>query len=184
MSPVRRRVFFAIRPEHPADLAAIWEQASARGHPPVPIENAHMTLLFLGNVEASRLPEVIQAASGIEGGRFCLRLDHVGFWPGSRILWIGPCHPPAALLALERQLRAVLEDADLVLPDTPYCPHVTVSRQAASVVDFHGAAIVWDVRRFFLMESRPARGGVRYSSLREFQLGSPLPNEARPTRET
>lgn len=167
---MQHRVFFAVRPEDPSDLVPVWEQARVRGWRTVPIENAHVTLLFLGMLDEPKLSHAIRAASIIRVDRFHLRLDRCGCWPRSRVLWIAPSRPPQALLALAKQLRHAAADSGITLLRSPYRPHLTVSRHVAAARGFKAGPIEWDVRRFFLLESHPGGTGVRYSPLCEFAL--------------
>ncbi|MHB1529519.1 MAG: RNA 2',3'-cyclic phosphodiesterase [Acidiferrobacteraceae bacterium] len=163
-------IFFTLRPEIPLELALVWEAAHARGWRTVPIENAHVTLVFVGKVDDHGLKRVADRAALVAGERFTLYLDRPGCWHRTQVLWLAPSRPPAALGALEKGLRDSLGRAGFALPESTYCPHLTVSRHATSSQGFHPPAIVWEARRFFLMESYPGPEGVRYRPLREFAL--------------
>lgn len=170
MAVTQHRVFFAVRPENLSDLVPVWEQARVRGWRTVPVENAHVTLLFLGLLDDLGLSRAMRAASSVKADRFHLRLDRSGCWRRSRVLWLAPSDRPEALLALVERLHCALGDSGIALPRSPYRPHLTVSRHAASARGFETGPVEWDVRRFFLMESHPGATGVRYSPLWEFAL--------------
>ena len=79
----------------------------------VPAENLHLTLLFLGNVEADKVNAVRGIAAGIEGESFDLTLDTLGGFRqnNTRVLWLGPSEPPPELglfhQSLRRQVRKI-----------------------------------------------------------------------------
>lgn len=164
------RIFFALRPEIPSALSSVWEAAHALGWRTVPIGNAHVTLVFVGKVDDHGLRCAAERAALVAGERFTLCLDRPGCWYRARVLWLAPSQPPAALGALEEALRDSLSRTGCVFPESIYCPHLTVSRHATSPRGFRPRAVVWRVRRFFLMESYPGPEGVRYRVLQEFAL--------------
>ena len=56
----------------------------------VPAANFHITLCFLGDLDASTLTGLTAAADRIATDSFDLTLDTPGYFPGPRVFWIGP----------------------------------------------------------------------------------------------
>lgn len=128
---------------------------------PVPTDNFHLTLMFLGEVGVSQLPAVLDAAASIRSHSERLRvpLDRLDAWRRSNVLLLTPSEP---LLPLQR-LVYDLQQAMLALGFTPdtreYRPHLTLVRdyrdgvpEANAAPDFHLIA-----RHFTLYESHKGR---------------------------
>jgi 2'-5' RNA ligase len=73
--------------------------------------NIHLTLAFLGDVAADRLPVLQQLASKIVVPAFALPLQRLGCWPDGGIGWLAPDQAPEGLLQLVRQLNEALQRA-------------------------------------------------------------------------
>ena len=52
-------------------------------------ENIHLTLAFLGDTEASLVPDLIALARDIAFAPMRLPLDRIGYWKHNRIIWCG-----------------------------------------------------------------------------------------------
>ncbi len=166
----RGRLFFALWPD--GALRQQLESHVRRRLPrrlgrPVPLENLHITLLFLGQVPAAQLDCVLDAPAGVAAAPFELVLDHVGHWPRPRVLWVGPRHTPPALFRLVGALRQALAPCGLALDRRPYQAHMTVLRKVARAPDraVEIEPVTWRVSSYSLMESLPVEGGVVYHEL-------------------
>ena len=53
--------------------------------------NTHLTLAFLGQVEAPVYARLVEAAGDIRCPEFSLCLDRLGWWQKPKIAWVGPC---------------------------------------------------------------------------------------------
>lgn len=169
-TPVRR-VFFALQPDRKtaAVLARVAEGLlRGRSGRPVPARNLHLTLAFLGGVDAGELRRAEQVPP-VACGALRLELDRLGFFRRSRTLWLGFSEAPQALQSLERQLWEGLGAAGFERERRAFHPHVTIARHS-------GAArgriepVCWTVDALSLMESVPAEAGVRYRALRRWPL--------------
>ncbi len=123
------RLFVAIFP--PDDVC--WDlrrRLVAAGRPGVrltPVERWHVTLAFLGEVAADRLPDVERALDAVAVPKGTeLRLRGGGrFGRGrSTALWAGV---EGELGELHADVRARLRAADLPYDDRPFTPHLTVA---------------------------------------------------------
>lgn len=131
-------------------------------------EGMHLTLVFLGMVEAALLPELGAAASRVTSGTFELRTSALGVFPprgNPRVVWLGlePCPP---LMALQTRLGEALKPLGFPSQGQPYAPHLTLARPKHRQLGlewpkapppFH-----WAVQEMGLFESIPAGGGHRY----------------------
>jgi 2'-5' RNA ligase len=170
-APASHRVFFALGPDDTTRAAisratrAVVQASSGR---PIAKDRLHLTVAFLGELSPAGLA-VARAVPPIRTGSFDLTLDAAGIWPESRILWLAPEAPPAALLELEAELGEALAAHGFRLEERDYRPHVTLARRAR-VVDVPVAAVNWPVSDLALVESFPAGRGVHYEVLERWPL--------------
>lgn len=165
------RLFFALWPDSNLQgrLAAWAEQAAGRARP-MRRENIHLTLAFLGAINAALLPLLEECARAVRFTPLALKLDRVGYWKHKRIVWCGPEDEPLVLTALVADLRAGLDRAGIHYAPKPFVSHLTLVRKSSGL----GAAprwkpLEWEVRDFALVRSVPIEGGVRYAVLRRFR---------------
>ena len=150
----------------------------------VPAERMHLTLVFLGEVDAAKLDPLGSALRPVFAAtpRMRLRLAAAGTFPPdrpARVAWIG-VEGPQPLPAIERRARAALASLlDRPLDDRPYHAHVTVARprrpwNRRAIAGFRAAcddlAGEWDAERAVLMESRLGKQAT-YSVRHSYALG-------------
>ena len=125
------RAFIAIRLE-PAIRAAIAEALAALppvgGIKPVPPENLHLTLKFLGEIDRAQEQEVCRILRAVAAGHapFALEARGTGAFPNRhrpRSLWVGLAESPA-LTALATAVRSQVPYGD----GGRFSPHLTVGR--------------------------------------------------------
>lgn len=174
------RLFFALWP--PAELAErLAAEAGAlarrfRGKA-TRQETIHVTLAFLGDVEESRLPEVMTAARQVLAAPFDLTVDNLGYWRHNRLLWAGCSAVPPPLEALVGSLRERLREALIVCDDTQrFVPHLTLVRKVSGAPharDLPGIEpLSWPCRGFALVRSALSDRGSDYATLAEFPFTS------------
>lgn len=170
----RLRLFFAL--PLPPDLATTLAAQAASlageyGGRPVPAANLHLTLLFLGDVAAARLPALSLAAnSAAEAWRpFALRLDRFDCWPGQRLLWAGLASAAPELIDFAARLRSTVEKAGFPLPEPEraFVPHLTLVRKLARAPqDLPPLQLpAWPVTGFELLASTRSPAGASYLRL-------------------
>ena len=137
----------------------------------VPVENLHITLVFLGQVGVSEMDCLCRAGDAVSCRSFQLVLDHLDYWPRPRILWLGPRHTPAQLFVLVGSLRSHLQHCNIVLEQRPYQAHMTLMRKVSRPPALHAIeALEWHIDRFSLMESVSEDKGVRYHEILSWPL--------------
>lgn len=170
-----QRLFFALWP--PAELSHELYRLAGNalrddGRRVVP-ENVHLTLAFLGSVDAPFRKCSEQAAAAIRGESFTLRLEQLGCWPKPGILWVGPWETPAPLLDLVRQLNAALAGCGYEAETRPYAAHLTLARKVHAHHAQHTVEPrTWEIDRFHLVQSHTHADGARYEILRTWKLNS------------
>ena len=185
MSERTRRVFFALWPDEEVRAAlahATHKAVRASGGRPVPMHNLHATLLFLGSVAESCLPDLIAigslvaSASEVRTSAPELVFERIEFWAKAHLLVAttaapasGPAHAVAVALAemLQRETSRLGLTHDL----KPFRAHVTLARRVVRVSrSFDMRAVHWALNEFALVESRTAPEGSQYSVLESFAL--------------
>ena len=170
------RLFFAVWPA-PDIQQALGERARELkqecGGRAIPADNIHLTLVFLGDVERPRQPQVEAIAAAVPGLRFDLAIDRVDYWKHNRIVWAGVARCPEALQALVMMLERTLSAEGFRLDRRPYVPHITLLRNARRAPR-QGAlpGIAWPVNRFALVESVARERRRVYEVRREWPLAT------------
>lgn len=173
-----QRLFLALLPDAGVrgQLVRLQKDLAQAGGRPVPGENLHLTLLFLGDVEAGKVERVRDLAANTESRRLDLTLDTFGSFRQNhaRILWLGPSEEIPELNSLHHSLRRGTKDAGLPVRKEAYRPHVTLIRQAGLRKRLPGKpdqSILWTACRLALVASELRPDGSRYEILAEKVLG-------------
>jgi 2'-5' RNA ligase len=178
--PRSRRLFFALWPD--AAMRARLARAMHTGVPacggrPVPLEQWHMTLAFLGAVPAARVAELAEVASAaactahLPAGGLELSLGRLVAWRAPQVLCVVPIEPPAALGRLAQGLGAALIAAGFAPDVKPFRAHVTVARKVTRPSEpRHVPVVRWRCERFALIESRTLPSGAIYSVVETYPL--------------
>jgi RNA 2',3'-cyclic 3'-phosphodiesterase len=166
------RLFFALWPsvelrdQLAAAVGPLLEGKHARA---IPAANFHITLAFLGAVQARKLPGVMEAASRIEAPALTLSVADIEVWDGARILCLTPEASP--LQDLVERLRRNLLARQLEPDRREFRPHVTIAREwrdgnvGGSIGPFE-----WRAEDFVLVESESAREGSQYRIIGRWPL--------------
>ena len=165
-----RRLFFALWPDDTTRqaLAAEAERlAPLCGGYPLPAENMHITLAFLGNVDEARIAPLVALAQGWPALQGEWTLDRLGHFPQPRIVWAGSQMPSDALLTLDAELWQALSRHGFTAPQREFTPHVSLVRQAerAAPQSRLPTSIRWRFDHLALVESQLGNGGSRYRTL-------------------
>lgn len=151
------------------------------------MDQFHLTLRFLGNVDADQTESLITAI-----GKACstfkplqLRTAELGFFPDERrprILWAGIAGDTDALRALQQAIAAATAAFAKQPEDHPFTAHLTLARLknirphetrllAERVRKMSGRLLgEWTADRVELMHSELRPDGSRYSCLAELPL--------------
>ena len=195
------RLFVAVDLDPPAREAVAGAVARLRRHPVIGAAsvkwveppNLHLTLRFLGEVEASAAEAVAGAlAPASPLPAFRTALGSFGVFPARgapRVMWVGVREGVAALGALRDEVARRLLPLGHAPEGQAYRPHLTVGRvrrgggglraaltEAAAGSDLRH--VTWSVGRAVLFESRLSAAGPAYRVVTEMRLGgaSPAPD--------
>lgn len=168
----KQRLFFALWPSGEmrtalTPLLKLKHECGGRSHPPT---NLHITLNFLGMVDADTRDCLEQAAGEIVIPPFELTLDRFGYWSRPRVVWLGCSEIPEPLSGLVMELNRVVKRCGLEPELRPYQPHLTLLRKAKRAPQAEASEFSWRAKEFVLAESVSTPGGVEYRVLRRWPL--------------
>lgn len=151
------RHFFALWPPpgaQPALAALAAELARRCGGRAVPVDKIHLTLAFLGEIDAGGVARAREIAGGVVAPALDLRFDRVGSFAGARVAWTGMSEPDRDAAGLATELAARLRDAGFAIDRRPTVLHATLARRVAQPIpEAPIAALAWTADRFALVES-------------------------------
>ncbi len=144
----------------------------------------HITLKFLGELEAARLVELTRAAgAAAEGfGPFPLSVEEAGTFPprgAARVLWLGVRDESGKLARLKRRLEEECEAAGFAREPRAFKPHLTLARlrapkDAHALSEAHRRSTfgphAFTVSELVVMRSELGPGGSRYTPLSRHAL--------------
>ncbi len=168
------RCFFAIVPP-PETLLRIeaWRRQNwptlARAVKPA---SYHLTLAFLGDIDAPQQEQLCDLLASLDADSFALTLDDTGYFAGTQILWIGPGELPEAAERLATRCRQLAGRAGIRTEKRPWRAHLTLARRVSPPPPPPMIAPCFPIAfdRFGLYESILASGGARYRLLQDWRL--------------
>jgi 2'-5' RNA ligase len=166
------RVFFALWPEASVQQALhkltkeYKPQCKGRA---MRADTLHMTLQFMGDVERTRLPQLMQAADKVSVPPFGFILNRISFWKHNRIAYATLLAFVPALDQLVISLKRELAAAGFLIKNEGFVPHVTLLRNVEHVLESQTIApIEWWADSFVLVESTVTDKGSRYQILHQW----------------
>jgi len=167
-----RRLFFALWPDADtrAGLAAATRKAVRRsGGRPVPPDNFHVTLAFLGNQPAALFEDIVLAGAAVPERPLELVLDRFGYFDRPRVFWLGAGGATAELARLAVEIWDHVEPLGIARDTRAFKAHLTLARKVARLPEVPPPApVVWRASGFSLIESVTAQEGARYRVARTF----------------
>ncbi len=146
-----------------------------------PAEKLHITLAFLGWVDAAQLAEIKETLADVTAGHemFGLRLDRISAFPSERrprVIWVGAYKTDKRYKALSDDLRTRFGALGFAFK-TDAVAHVTLCRlkhsdaPLAQISDFSPIGV--SVREIALFQSLQAAHTTRYHILQRAPLQEP-----------
>jgi RNA 2',3'-cyclic 3'-phosphodiesterase len=170
----KARVFFALWPETSAQQAL---HGLATKYAPTCKARAmdanalHITLVFLGEVERARLPQLIDIAGKVSEPPFGFKLEKLACWPRNKIACATLLQEMPTLSQLVIRLKQALTEAGFAFGEGEFIPHVTLLRQVKSELAQQVITpIDWWADSFVLAESTVTDQGSHYQILQEWPL--------------
>jgi 2'-5' RNA ligase len=149
--------------------------------------SVHLTLKFLGNLEAARVGDIASALRTALAGTDALPIAVAGagtFPPGRknvRVVWLGITEGKAALVEIAARVDEACAALGFAREERPFSPHLTIGRvrrESGRLADLaHGVGAIEfnplkvDIDRVNLMRSELSPKGPTYTVLDSFALG-------------
>ncbi|MBB3444771.1 RNA 2',3'-cyclic phosphodiesterase [Rhizobium sp. BK379] len=150
----------------------------------IDVENYHITLRFIGDVDGRTADEIVERLDRIDRPEFQLRLDGIGSFGSKKphSIWAG-VSPSPEMYALQGEIERICQRIGLPPDPRKFTPHVTLARLKYSRVDDvvqylagrgNFQTSTFTVPRFVLLSSRESVGGGPYLTEEVFPLHEPL----------
>jgi 2'-5' RNA ligase len=162
------------------DLPAPWADQRLRWVRP---ENLHVTLKFIGEVEAAKLDGIRSALTAIGlDAPVDVHFRGLGFFPDEkypRVLWVG-LQASRNLPVLARDIDRALEGQGIARAERAFTPHLTLARFASRGFEEKPRAAIqknserefgaFQAREFHLIQSKLKPSGAEYTTLASFPI--------------
>jgi 2'-5' RNA ligase len=166
------RLFTALEIPGDAALSLSLLRGGLPGARWIDVENYHITLRFIGDVEGHVADEIANALDRVRRPSFPVQLSGVGAFGGKKphSVWAG-VEPSSEMSALQAEIERICQRIGLPAEPRKYTPHVTLARlrntSPAEVAHYLSArgnfsAAPFRAGRFVLMSSRDSVGGGPY----------------------
>lgn len=166
-----KRLFFALWPNQDTRRQCSQLSLSMRGcGKPVAANNLHVTVVFLGLVDAARQQAMSKAAGRVAIEPFCLTFDRLEFWKKPAIVCLCAERVDTVLSAWVEKLTVAASENGIAVDERPYKPHVTLLRKARQLPPAEFEPIIWRAEGFCLVESCSTPAGVEYRVLQRWGL--------------
>ena len=147
----------------------------------------HITLKFLGDVEATRVPDLRTVLQDLAARHepVTMTTGELGAFPASfrpRVFWLGLDGDASPLVSLASDLDSALQPYGFAAEERPFQPHITIGRlrrqqvppaafeQVAAALDVPAVHVPFD--RIQLVRSILGNSGPDYTVFAEWKLGS------------
>jgi RNA 2',3'-cyclic 3'-phosphodiesterase len=162
-------------------LRALESKSSAKKPRWVRPENLHVTLKFIGHIDAALLDPIRATLAKLcSDGPVDLRFRGLGFFPNAkrpRVLWAGTAASPN-LSSLARDIDSSLAKLGIPAEERAFTPHLTLARCEPSAISAAMAGVVerdsacdfggLRTTQFHLVESKLKASGAEYTTLQSF----------------
>lgn len=146
-----------------------------------PVKEFHLTLKFLGEVGASKIPEIVKRLQTVQALMPTLSFGHLGVFPHMngkpRVLWVA-LRPEEPLQKLHNQVEQAL--SGIFPSNQDYKPHLTLGRfqsdkhmsALSSVLKMTPPHFTFMIKELYLYKSEQRDGKYTYTILAKIPLHS------------
>jgi 2'-5' RNA ligase len=146
----------------------------------IDVENYHITLRFIGDIDVAMAHDVAQTLAAIERPAFTVALENLDFFGNDKPRAIvARAKPESALIELQAEQERLLRRIGAPPEPRKFAPHVTLARLRGasphSVAAYLGTrgyfpSLRFEAERFVLYSSRDSVGGGPYIVEAEYPL--------------
>jgi len=174
------RLFVALEVPRNAAMSLSLLRGGLPGARWIDVENFHITLRFIGDIDGRTADEVVDRLDRIERPEFQLALSGIGSFGSKKPHSVFAGVTPAPdMFALQAEIERICQRLGLPADPRKFTPHVTlarlrnartedVARYLTGRGNFHTASFM--VNRFVLMSSKESVGGGPYLTEEVFPL--------------
>jgi 2'-5' RNA ligase len=174
------RLFTALEIPRNAALSLSLLRGGLPGARWIDVENYHITLRFIGDVDGRTADEIVERLDRIDRPEFQIRLDGIGAFGSKKphSVWAGVT-PTPDMFALQGEIERICQRIGLPPDPRKFTPHVTLARLKSSRVDDvvhylsgrgNFQTSLFTASRFVLLSSRESVGGGPYLTEEIFPL--------------
>lgn len=174
------RLFTALEIPRNAALSLSLLRGGLPGARWIDVENYHITLRFIGDVDGRTADEIVERLDRIDRPEFQIRLDGIGSFGSKKphSVWAGVT-PTPDMFALQGEIERICQRIGLPPDPRKFTPHVTLARLKSSRVDDvvhylsgrgNFQTSLFTASRFVLLSSRELVGGGPYLTEEIFPL--------------
>ena len=177
------RLFTGLEVPESLGLSLSWLRGGLPGAKWIDVENYHVTLRFIGDVDERTADEIAEELARIRRTRFEVGVEGVmafgGRQPHSLVAKITPTAP---LVELQAEHERICQRLGLPPEPRRFTPHVTIARckgvphrAVATWLALRGgfSGVHWTPERFVLYSSKASRGGGPYLIEGDWPLDPP-----------
>ncbi len=95
----------------------------------IPVQNYHLTLAFLGDVDESALQKLSEIFENFNHSALKIQLNKVGYWSHTDVLYLGSDAVDAGLQSLHEKCRQAANRIGARGSAKRYEPHITLARK-------------------------------------------------------
>lgn len=144
---------------------------------PIPFDNYHITLVFMGTIELSQVKELVAKLRQVKADNFKLTINKTCHWPEPKVMHLVPSIIPPKLINLQRTINKVVEECGLPSETRTYRPHISLYRKVTAQqfedLELDGLPephLTIPIEQFALYECVSDEDGVHYEKMEEFEL--------------
>ncbi|MCF3640047.1 RNA 2',3'-cyclic phosphodiesterase [Rhizobium sp. TRM95111] len=177
------RLFIALEVPRNAAMSLSLLRGGLPGARWIDVENFHITLRFIGDVDGRTADEVVDRIDRIDRPEFQISLNGIGSFGSKKphSVYAG-VSPAPEMYALQAEIERICQRIGLPADQRKFMPHVTLARlrnaRLEDVVQYLSGrgnfqTTDFTVNRFVLMSSRESVGGGPYITEEVFPLYEP-----------
>lgn len=179
MVPTKRLFLALVLPDEAKARLNTWRNRNlyTLEQPPVPVDNYHVTLVYIGAVTQPQLIELRKQLGTVVADSFVLDINKTDYWPTPKVLHLMPTSIPPRLIDLQRKVNKATTQAGLPPETRPYRPHITLYRKIKPIqfeqleqdgLPEPNTSIA--INQFAIYESISSPNGVYYKKLDSYGL--------------
>ncbi|QDP72927.1 RNA 2',3'-cyclic phosphodiesterase [Legionella israelensis] len=131
----------------------------------------HITLIYLGAVDAKYLEQAQKIADQLHIKPFKLQISRLNQWRHAHLLWLGTENAPKELIQLVNHLKLKLKEIGYTPEKRIFIPHITVARRCHyDHTSTEIEPVEWQIKDFHLVKSTNTGQESVYESVASWPL--------------